>query len=833
MKFLIILFFSTTFFSPFFYSQDFSKKITNFNSENDSNKKEYIFNYSLPSDGYFFEISIDPKVVPIAIYFKYGDNEYWSGFVGQGVNNEYKQKDLSIKEKVKFLKIQSPLIRSSIESKIQSTSPDTLAISGSNQGVKCIVRYDSGTKLAVFEKIGENTYKFKSKSNVPLIEHNDLENKLLFRDTYIKYIYERLNIDPSEQSFLITKGKARDRIDKGICVLVKQPANFYMGYFSEMDELSRNFIGELIWQKENNGFLEKINSDIRSIGGKEITSIFPNGDDLAGKTTEKIARGDFFLKDGIKAYGEILDSEKRFTFPKKEGIDEITILVFSPLEKSSFNIQLNQSPEGLNQVYFKSGQLKEKYTLKSGKLNGENITYYEDKNFKVGQDSKPIKEIITYVNGSKTGVHNEYDFNQNVLSEEVLKDGVRNGIYKKYNGDFVSESGQYIDGLKNGEWISVLSYQKIIENFSNGKRNGPYKKYNGAIITEEGQYVGGLMNGEWIFRYENGNLKGKGKYINGDGGNVGYLTNLPNNGRNGEWFFYWEDGTEDIQGSFINGKRNGEFTFSFSDGIKRIENYNLDTLKEIFMKYPSLNTTLLKMPSCLIKINLNESSKYQYQAIDFMTKGDTYLKNGDHEKAIYSYKYGLQKFKIQELLDRIIPLGDYCYEQKHSGHVQDAFEYYLLTKTDAIRQKKFDECKEISNEALRDFYNTASEIVNDMNEDVKGRNSISKSNDNNKELQKEASKNCDTYIYICNDCSKMFSSKSEPNDRTTCTEPRWKGINSSFHEGKHQWQKIGRCGSDSFYCKGCGNRISVSETPARGTCGAKGNNCCTHNWLRD
>lgn len=335
------------------------------------------------------------------------------------------------------------------------------------------------------------------------------------------------------------------------------------------------------------------------------------------------------------------------------------------------------------------------------------------------------------------------------------------------------EKGQYVDGLKNGEWNYFDNEGKLtlIQNYKLGKLDGSFKKYSSDVVIEEGTYSNGLKNGKFEFHLEN--------------------------------------------------------------GTTRIANYVNDVLSTMVISCPALSAELLKLPTCTINVFVNEDLNAQYQAIEFMIKGDNYLKQGDHENALYSYRDGIKKYKFQALFDRIVPLGDYCYEMKHSGHVQDAFEHYLLTKRDENRQNKFNVSKAKSDVVMTELYESLEEIVDDMNEVVTERKTISYSNEKNKETRNEASKNCDTYVYICNDCSKMFSSKSEPNDRTTCPEPRWMGINSPFHDGKHQWQKIGRCGSDNYYCKGCGNRISVSEKPARGTCGSKGNNCCSHNWLED
>jgi antitoxin component YwqK of YwqJK toxin-antitoxin module len=494
-KYQILLVFIVSF--SFGFSQDFSKNLTSFKSDSKTNQKEYSFTYKLPTDGYHFQISLDSTVVPVAIYIKYGDQEYFSGFIGQNSHSSFTQNDLTVAEKEKLLKIQPPQLKSTTETRIKSSKPDPLKISGGVEGEKYIIKDVNGTEIAVFKKIGSNLFDFRSKSNVPLIDDYSKENEIIFRKEYVKYVYKELNIDPSVQSLVITQGKERDRVDNGSCVLIDKPSDFYLEYFSELNALPRNFIGELIVSNQEYKLLKEINTSISRVSGKEISILFKNGDELASKNTEKIANGEISYLDGLKNYKNTIESQNKFSFEKKEGIDEITILVFSPLEKSSFTIQLSQSPEGLNQVYYLSGQLKEKYTLIGGKLNGEKISYYEDKNYKIGQDSKPIKEITTYSNGSMTGIHRQYDMSQNLILEEDLKDGVRNGMFKKYSGTKIIEQGNYLNNEKEGEWITQNYGEKITQNYTNGKLNGSFKKYEGEILRESGQYLDGLKNGEW------------------------------------------------------------------------------------------------------------------------------------------------------------------------------------------------------------------------------------------------------------------------------------------------------------------------------------------------
>ena len=65
-----------------------------------------IKNIEFPSDSKEMTIEFDPMVVPDAFYVKYGDQEFFSGFMGDVWNNEYKQVALSMDERKKMLYIQ-------------------------------------------------------------------------------------------------------------------------------------------------------------------------------------------------------------------------------------------------------------------------------------------------------------------------------------------------------------------------------------------------------------------------------------------------------------------------------------------------------------------------------------------------------------------------------------------------------------------------------------------------------------------------------------------------------------------------------------------------------
>jgi len=205
-----------------------------------------IKNIEFPSDSKEMTIEFDPMVVPDAFYVKYGDQEFFSGFMGDVWNPEYKQVALSMDERKKMLYIQPK--------------------------------------------------------------------------SFIDYINFMKDDD-----------------------------------YSVTTNLPRNFVGELIYYKEKEGLVESINAAIGGVGGKlKVDSIFKQGDTEAKKVTDEIKninidykkpenRKDFItqLKGKYNSYSGIMKKNASFTIEKEQKDLTINIIVFSPLDRTIFKLQLN------------------------------------------------------------------------------------------------------------------------------------------------------------------------------------------------------------------------------------------------------------------------------------------------------------------------------------------------------------------------------------------------------------------------------------------------------------------------------------------------------------
>ena len=69
-------------------------------------------------------IDFDSVVVPDAFYIKYGDQEFWSGFMGNVTHNEHKQGDLSIEDRKLMLPIQTKVVKDRIKRSLDAGDND-------------------------------------------------------------------------------------------------------------------------------------------------------------------------------------------------------------------------------------------------------------------------------------------------------------------------------------------------------------------------------------------------------------------------------------------------------------------------------------------------------------------------------------------------------------------------------------------------------------------------------------------------------------------------------------------------------------------------------------
>lgn len=172
------------------------------------------------------------------------------------------------------------------------------------------------------------------------------------------------------------------------------------------------------------------------------------------------------------------------------------------------------------------------------------------------------------------------------------KEGVLYGEMKSWqkSGD-AYEEGNYVNGLKEGKWISYLPYtpgqigteceykngEEVgvrTSYHSNGKisdtltfRPHPkgevirdYKNYKDGTLEEENFYKDGMANGRWKYYYESGNKKEEREFKDDE--------------KNGEWLQWYENGNKKAVFNFKDDKKDGKCIHWYENGqIEEEESY--------------------------------------------------------------------------------------------------------------------------------------------------------------------------------------------------------------------------------------------------------------------
>ena len=237
---------------------------------------------------------------------------------------------------------------------------------------------------------------------------------------------------------------------------------------------------------------------------------------------------------------------------------------------------VNGIPNGVFREYSLDGKVAHSKIYRNGKVSGEGIV--DKKGLKqnewteyyvlaLSNDSSLLEKAKgVYENGEKSGLWVYYHENGkieqkgfykngkpenkwmwyyesgNILKEEVYSKGAENGLIIEYSDSGnVIKKGQFLMGVKEGPWIYEMGDQKETGNYIDGKKNGIWQHYykNGKI-NFEGEFVDGEPNGKHKYYFETGKIKEEGPYIMGS--------------KEGSWKKYDKEGVLVVVSTFENGK---------------------------------------------------------------------------------------------------------------------------------------------------------------------------------------------------------------------------------------------------------------------------------------
>lgn len=121
---------------------------------------------------------------------------------------------------------------------------------------------------------------------------------------------------------------------------------------------------------------------------------------------------------------------------------------------------------------------------------------------------------------------------------------VLNGQFERKCNGILIEKGEFVNGLKNGEWITYSRKGKLI------------RKLN---------YANGLLHGKVELFYVNGKPKVNGQFENGN--------------KNGKWTYYTEKGMVLSEGSYDSNKPIDTWTINDKKGKKPVVQYDFSSKK--------------------------------------------------------------------------------------------------------------------------------------------------------------------------------------------------------------------------------------------------------------
>jgi antitoxin component YwqK of YwqJK toxin-antitoxin module len=276
--------------------------------------------------------------------------------------------------------------------------------------------------------------------------------------------------------------------------------------------------------------------------------------------------------------------------------------------------------------FYNNGQIKSKYTIINGLIEGAVEEYMFDTDFqknnyldtflitklknqidqnrllliKSQSDSVVISNQITdYINyklgGSKKTAKMRLKNSEGKLKEKekmlfdslLVKENNQftlTNTVKKINADINNLQNLIFKEEKKPVFVSTISvkYETI-----NSMKSGSYQEYSqDGIKRVDGQYLKGKQNGTWTYYFPNGKIKITGNFVEGDGGNKSEASGIPQNGREGVWRSYYSNGNKSQVSNFSSGQLNGIFKSYYENGsIEEESNYSSGQLNGIFKAY--------------------------------------------------------------------------------------------------------------------------------------------------------------------------------------------------------------------------------------------------------
>ncbi len=362
-----------------------------------------------------------------------------------------------------------------------------------------VIDYKNGIKSGYYK-----TYKFVKDSDY-------IGNVLISKELYV-------NGEKNGKSYYYTD---RGKLEK----TVEYEKNYKNGYEKHYDE-NGNIILILKYAYNNLLSSDRINRTDTKGRKQGIWKTFWGN--------EKLHTYANYLNDTLNGYyreynpyGELI--KEKFYLMGKE-----TKLTKEEKEKSNIKIKkeyypdgklkktgpyINNKPIGIHKVYDKTGKIvnAETYSDKGIKL-GEGRIDKEGKKqgaWKFLYSDGKIRSEGNFVNGRKSGKWTYFYKSGNTEQKGNYKNGKPEGVWIWYydNGN-IRRKGKFNKGKEIGKFFELTEEGDTLSigNYIYGLKSGEWKT-SVNDYTETGKYISGKKEGEWKAFYPDGKLQFKGNYI--------------------------------------------------------------------------------------------------------------------------------------------------------------------------------------------------------------------------------------------------------------------------------------------------------------------------------
>ena len=127
------------------------------------------------------------------------------------------------------------------------------------------------------------------------------------------------------------------------------------------------------------------------------------------------------------------------------------------------------------------------------------------------------------LDGKKTGTWIEYHSAKNLIVKNITNyvDGMKNGLWMSVGkNNRVEAYGYYANDLKDGIWLTYnYSRRELEEHYKNGKLNGKrltfYNTGKDGVVKEEAEFKNGVQDGTYKYYLEDGTVSIEYIYENG------------------------------------------------------------------------------------------------------------------------------------------------------------------------------------------------------------------------------------------------------------------------------------------------------------------------------